>query len=443
MRTGAIVPAEFRARAAPMLERIEAIDPENASALAIRGEIADELGEHDEAVRLASRAAAAAPGVAWVHVILATIHAKQGDIRGDAAGDRSGRRAESARQQCRALSRLVRCVRRGDLDEARAAVLRAMELDPKNSSNYWELSLNDYARGDLVGAIVNSAKGYVMDPDDSESPAVSAVFLGEIGEIDAAQAWVARIRAARRPATFMRQARRYRSPTIAATCRPRWTARSRLVTRRAEERHDFWHNAMTTGCLAARELGRYAEFRAAMEAADDIPRDFSPAGFAAWVGPKASPKVRLRQLAGIRRCVFDESAGRCAASRATPRADGGERSAATGKRAKSGAALPPSFATIARRSSPASSRRGRRPSPTCRCAPDRRVCSASPTMRASPRTSPGSAAKSSACARHCRRFGEGRSADAPGRGQQGREARPRRQNRPAADPNDATRLGSL
>ena len=46
----------------------------------------------------------------------------------------------------------------GRLDEARAAVLRAMELDPKNSSNYWELSLNDYARGDLVGAIVNSAQ---------------------------------------------------------------------------------------------------------------------------------------------------------------------------------------------------------------------------------------------------------------------------------------------
>ena len=29
-----------------------------------------------------------------------------------------------------------------------------------------------------------------MDPDDSESPAVSAVFLGEIGEIDAAEAWL-------------------------------------------------------------------------------------------------------------------------------------------------------------------------------------------------------------------------------------------------------------
>ncbi len=52
LRTGAIVPAEFRARALPVLERIDAIDPENASALAVRAEIADEYGKHDEAVQL-------------------------------------------------------------------------------------------------------------------------------------------------------------------------------------------------------------------------------------------------------------------------------------------------------------------------------------------------------------------------------------------------------
>jgi hypothetical protein len=182
-----------------------------------------------------------------------------------------------------------------------------MEIDPTNSSNFWELSLNDYARGDLVGAIANSAKGYVVDPDDAESPAVSAVFLGEIGEIDAAQAWVlesdrlvpGNIHGASAAVSVAYD----RGDLPAAT-----KAGLGLVTRRAEERHDFWHNAMTTGCLAARELGRYAEFRAALEAADAIPRDFSPAGFAAWLGPKASPKVRLRELAGYRRCVFDQSA---------------------------------------------------------------------------------------------------------------------------------------
>jgi Flp pilus assembly protein TadD len=157
-RTGAIVPAEFRARAVPVLERIEAIDPENASALAFRGEIADQLGEHDEAVRLASRAVAAAPGVAWVHVILATIYANHGD---NAA-------MLPEMDQAVALNPLDNNVVRfgasalrqaGRLEEARAAVMRSMALDPNNSSNYWELSLNDYAHGDLVSAIVNSARG--------------------------------------------------------------------------------------------------------------------------------------------------------------------------------------------------------------------------------------------------------------------------------------------
>jgi hypothetical protein len=181
-----------------------------------------------------------------------------------------------------------------------------MELDPKNSSNYWELSLNDYVRGDLVSAIVNSAKGYVLDPDDSESPAVSALFLGEIGELEAAQAWL--LDSERLAPDNMHAA----SATVSVAydrgdMQAAMAGALRLVTRRAEERHDFWHNAMTTGCLAARELSRGAEFRAALEDGDGLPRDFSPAGFAAWVGPKASPQVRLRQLAGIRSCAYDES----------------------------------------------------------------------------------------------------------------------------------------
>jgi TolB-like protein/Tfp pilus assembly protein PilF len=305
MRTGAIVPAEFRARAIPVLERIEAIDPDNAIALATRGEIADELGEHEEAIRLATRAAAAAPGVARVHVILATIYSKQGDSAG----------MVRAIDQAVALNPLDNNLVRfrasslrqaGRIDEARTAALRAMELDPKNSSNYWELSLNDYTRGDLVSAIVNSGKGYVMDPEDSESPAVSAVFLGEIGEIAAAEAWLPeseRLSPGNIHAASAAVSVAYDRGDMKAAM----DGALRLVTRREEERHDFWHNAVTTGCLAARELGRDAEMRAAMENAGNFPRDFAPEAFAAWLGPKASPKTRLRELMGIRRCAYDES----------------------------------------------------------------------------------------------------------------------------------------
>jgi TolB-like protein/Flp pilus assembly protein TadD len=305
-RTGAIVPAEFRKRAIPVLERIEAIDPENAMALAMRGEIADQLGDQLEAVRLVTRATDAAPGVARVHVIRATIHSKQGDIAAMMA----------AIDQAVALNPLDNNLVRfrasslrqaGRNDEARTAVLRAMELDPKNSSNYWELSLNDYARGDLVGAIVNSGKSYVMDPEDSESPAVSAVFLGEIGEIAAAEAWLPE-------SERLSPGNIHEASAAVSVAYDRGDRKAamdgalRLVPRREEERHDFWQNAITTGCLAARELNRSTEFRIAMEQAGNLPRDFAPEVFAAWVGEKASPKARLRQLAGIRRCIYDESA---------------------------------------------------------------------------------------------------------------------------------------
>jgi len=305
MRTGAIVPAEFRARVIPVLERIEAIDPDNAMALAIRGDIADQLGDHEEAIRLATRAVVMAPGIARVHVILAQIYAKHDD---DAEMVSAIDKAVALNPLDNNLVRFRASSLRqaGRIEEARAAVLRAMELDPKNSSNYWELSLSDYLRGDLVNAIVNSGIGYVMDPEDSESPAVSAVLLGEIGENQAAQAWLPeseRLSPGNIHAASAAVSVAYDRGDLQAAM----DGALRLVTRRDEERHEFWRNAMTTGCLAAHELGRGAEMRAAMENANNLPRDLTPAGFAAWVGPKALPKARLRQLMGIRRCIYDES----------------------------------------------------------------------------------------------------------------------------------------
>jgi hypothetical protein len=49
--------------------------------------------------------------------------------------------------------------------------------------------------------------------------------------------------------------------------------------------------------------------RAALEASGALPRDLTAAAFDAWVGPSASPLVKLRQLADLRRCAFDNSAG--------------------------------------------------------------------------------------------------------------------------------------
>ena len=91
VRTGAIVPAEFRARAAPMLERIEAIDPGQrlgARASAARSPISSASTTKPCASRAAPRREA--PGIAWMHVILGDDLQQARRQRGDAAGDRSG-----------------------------------------------------------------------------------------------------------------------------------------------------------------------------------------------------------------------------------------------------------------------------------------------------------------------------------------------------------------
>src|SRR4029079_6556386 len=60
---------EFQARATPVLDRVEAIDPGNAWLLMFRGEIAQSRGEDDLALQLVKRAVATAPGVARLHNI--------------------------------------------------------------------------------------------------------------------------------------------------------------------------------------------------------------------------------------------------------------------------------------------------------------------------------------------------------------------------------------
>ena len=81
----------------------------------------------------------------------------------------------------------------------------------------------------------------------------------------------------------------------------------KLISRRAEEHHDYWRRAMIVGCLAADELGRMADTRTSLVATGALPRDLTTAGFDAWVGPTASAKVRLRELVTLRRCVYTQT----------------------------------------------------------------------------------------------------------------------------------------
>src|SRR5262249_7285633 len=161
-RTGQITAAGFQKRALPILDRIEAIDPRNAQTLANRAEIANERGEHATAVRLAQQAVAAAPGIARLHIILATIYIIQRD---PAAAVPELEQAVALNQLDANFVRFRATALRfaGRLDEARQATQQALRLDPKNGSNYWELSMIEYGRGDLVAAIVQSAISMDID----------------------------------------------------------------------------------------------------------------------------------------------------------------------------------------------------------------------------------------------------------------------------------------
>ena len=153
----------------------------------------------------------------------------------------------------------------------------------------WELQQNPY------------------DPVDPEGPADLAIILNELGEAAAADAWLAES-SRRKPGNLLaasseiglRYARDDRASAFAKAIE--------LIPRRAEEHHDYWANAITWGCLAADELGRTPQMRAALVDAHVLPRELTSAGFKEWVGAAASPVVKLRELADLRRCVFNASA---------------------------------------------------------------------------------------------------------------------------------------
>jgi tetratricopeptide (TPR) repeat protein len=301
-QTGEITAAEYRERATPMLDRVEAIDPGNGRLLAFRGEIAQERGEYVLAAQLGQRAVAAAPGDARTHHILADIYSFQGDDRA----------ALKQMDQVLALNplndnvvrlRAVRLLSLNRFDEAEQAVRHALQLNPNNSSNYWMLGRIAYARGDLVPATTWELQQNPHDPVDPEGPADLAIILEELGETGAADAWLAES-LRRKPANLVASgsevALRYARGDNVATLE-RAIA---LIPRRGEEHHDYWRNAIVFGCLAADELKRTSQIRAALVAVEILPRDLTPAGFKDWVGPAASPRVRLRELAAGRRCVF-------------------------------------------------------------------------------------------------------------------------------------------
>jgi len=305
-QTGEIAPADYRERAEPLLARVEAVDPANGRLLAYRGEIAQERGEHVLAVQFGQRGVAAAPGDVRTHQVLADIYVFQGDTPASLK-EMDQVLALNPLNDNAVRLRAVRLLALNRLDEAQTATLHALQLNPHNSSNYWMLGRIAYRRGDFVQAVIWELQQNPHDPVDPEGPADLAMILDELGEAAAADAWLAES-SRRKPGNLLAAsseiALRYARGDRAAA----FAQAVELIPRRAEEHHDYWHDAVVFGCLAADELGRTLQMRAALVEAQILPRDLTLPGFKDWVGSAASPVVKLRDLVGLRRCVFSASA---------------------------------------------------------------------------------------------------------------------------------------
>jgi hypothetical protein len=145
------------------------------------------------------------------------------------------------------------------------------------------------------------------DTVDPEGPADLAAIFSELGEASAADTWLAES-VRRKPDNLLAAgsevALLYARGDHAAALTKAFT----VIPRQAEEHHDFWRSAIELGCLAADATGRIEKMRDVLVQANALPRDLSQGGFKDWVGNAASPLVKLREISGLRRCVFSANA---------------------------------------------------------------------------------------------------------------------------------------
>jgi len=301
-RTGALTAQEYSKRAMPMLDRVQAIDADNALALGFRGELANDRGEQGLAVQLLQQAVTTAPGVARLHFVLANVYRDQGNAQSwlaemekAAALDPRDASVELARGA--ALNELKR------YDEAERSASRALQLDARNPDTASDLAWLAMSRGDAIGALIWNRKAFALDPNDPDLAGFMALRSQMLGETAAADAWLAEAQrlkpgglVADTIKLMLHAARGEQGDALAAALL--------LVPRRAEDHLGMWAEAMGTGCLAANDLGRLPQMRAALVTAGAMPGELTQSAFEVWAGTAGSVQARLSELMDLRRCLY-------------------------------------------------------------------------------------------------------------------------------------------
>jgi len=301
-RTGELTNQEYQKRATPLLDRVQAIDADNALALGFRGELANERGEQGLAVQLLQQAVTTAPGVARLHFVLANVYRDQGNAQGwleetEKAAALDPRDASIELARGAALNELKR------YDDAEQSASRALQLDAHNPDTASDLAWLAMSRGDAVGALVWNRKAFALDPNDPDLAGFMALRLQMLGEQAAADAWLAEAFRLK-PGGFVPEAIKLTLYAARGEQGDAVAAALRLVPRQAEDHNDMWAEAMGTGCLAANDLGQLPQMRNALIEAKAIPAELTSAAFADWAAPASSARARLSELMSLRRCLY-------------------------------------------------------------------------------------------------------------------------------------------
>ncbi|HSE12334.1 MAG TPA: tetratricopeptide repeat protein [Rudaea sp.] len=299
--TGMISEFEFATRAAPWLDRIEALDPGNGALLGFRAHLASVRGDRDDARRLYERAIEAAPNDAAVGALYAQFLRGHDDAAALTQLDRVVRLdpANASLQTTRAF--VLKDLHR--YGEAMSAARRALELDPKQPNAYGAMAQAALGTGDNVDAIASYMTARRIDPKDHEIPTLIAEQLANLGEFDAAEAWIAEaLRIA--PGHVYPESRAIEVAFLRGDMQAVLERGLRLGPREAENVKGSWLFALEGACAAGTVLGRGAEVRARLEEMHAIPRELTPAAFRALDASHVPLEERVDESQYFVTCLF-------------------------------------------------------------------------------------------------------------------------------------------
>jgi TolB-like protein/tetratricopeptide (TPR) repeat protein len=280
MRTGMGTSALFAARAAPTLDRIEAMDPDNGVVLTFRAEVASNLAQRETAQALLERAVAADPGNVRIQYAYAGFLSgwKQDHTGALAALERplaiDPVNADLHMGRARALLGLSR------LDEAEQAARRAHEIDPQAPLPLSHLGMIEDSRGHTASAVAWDIQSFRVDPRDHEIASNIARELQFVGESAAVDAWLAE--AERLAPGHIYPASQAVEIAYARGELERAIELGLAIAPRTKEDIKYsWLSALSTACVAAGELKRGAEVRARLEELGAMPVQLDEASFRA------------------------------------------------------------------------------------------------------------------------------------------------------------------